>query len=290
MILIAGAGADDVREETWAWKNGRWSLVAASGPGPRTFPAVAFDAARGDVVLFGGNRVLFGDSAHPPAMLGDTWVLRGREWRRARASGPSPRAEAAIAYDPRRARIVLFGGQARVDTHLTRFGDTWEWNGERWQLVSRTGPSPRSGAAMAYVAHLGAVVLFGGSGGPLADTWAWDGRAWTRLPAGDPPGRFNAVMARDPTTGLVVRFGGWDGSRRGSDTWELREAGWVLVDTTGPPARNHATLVAATDRGTVLLFGGHDGERVFGDLWERRGGHWIPLETPRPALRIENGH
>ena len=290
MIVIAGAGADAVLDDTWFWKDGRWSLLTASGPGPRTFPAVAFDAARGAVVLFGGNRVLFGDSTHPPEMLGDTWLLQGREWRQARGSGPSPRAESAIAYDPGRARIVMYGGYARSGGSVTRLGDTWEWDGRRWQLVSRTGPPPRSGAGMAYAPHLGAVVLFGGSGGPLGDTWSWNGRAWTRLHATDTPGRFNAVMAADPVTGRLVRFGGWDGSRRVADTWELRDEGWTLVDTAGPPARNHATLVAAPQLGSLLLFGGHDGDRVFGDLWERRGGRWVPRETPAPARRVENGH
>ncbi|HYC32156.1 MAG TPA: hypothetical protein VEB59_07670 [Gemmatimonadales bacterium] len=290
MIVVAGAGTDAVLDDTWSWKDGRWSLLAASGPGRRTFPAVAFDSARGEVVLFGGNRVLFGDSTHPPAMLGDTWLLHGREWRRVRGGGPPPRAEAAIAYDPRRERIVLFGGYARSGDSVVRLGDTWEWDGRRWRLASRTGPPPRSGAAMAYAPRLGAVVLFGGSGGPLGDTWTWNGRAWTRLRAADPPGRFNAVMAADPVTGRLVRFGGWNGSRRVSETWELGEAGWTLVDTVGPPARNHATLVAAPRLAALVLFGGHDGDRVFGDVWERRGGRWTPRETPRPVRRVENGH
>jgi hypothetical protein len=58
-------------------------------------------------VLFGGNRVLFGDSARPPAMLGDTWVLRTGTWNSVAGPGPPPRAEAAAAYDPRRGRTVL---------------------------------------------------------------------------------------------------------------------------------------------------------------------------------------
>jgi hypothetical protein len=31
-----------------------------------TFPAMAYDSARDEVVLFGGSRVLFGDSTAPP--------------------------------------------------------------------------------------------------------------------------------------------------------------------------------------------------------------------------------
>jgi hypothetical protein len=143
---------------------------------------------------------------------------------------------------------------------------------------------------MAYHPGLRAVVLFGGSGGPLGDTWTWNGREWTRLPIPDSPGRFNTVMAWDSSAKRLVRFGGWNGKERTSDTWELRERAWVRVQDGGPAARNHATLVSAPDHGSLLLYGGHDGDNVFGDLWERRNGRWLPLELATPIRRVENGH
>ncbi|HEU5039763.1 MAG TPA: kelch repeat-containing protein [Gemmatimonadales bacterium] len=292
LLLFGGATTDEVRGDTWRWKDGRWRRLAGSGPAPRTFPAVAFDSARGEVVLFGGNRVLFGDSTRPPALLGDTWVLRGEVWTTRQVTGPTPRAEAAIAYDPRRRRTVLFGGYQLTAGRVKRLGDTWEWDGGRWSRVSDAGPSPRSGAAMAYEARTGAVVLFGGSGGPLGDTWSWDGRVWTRLAVPVASGRFNTVMAPDPVSGRLVRFGGWDGQGRVSDTWVLEEQGWLRVENgaPAPAARNHAVMVSAPDRGSLLLYGGHDGERVFGDLWERRGGRWVALAPAQPVPRVANGH
>jgi hypothetical protein len=291
LVLVGGATADEVRGDTWRWKGGRWRRPPVTGPTPRTFPAIAFDSARGEVVLFGGNPVLFGDST-PPALLGDTWLLRGEAWSPMPVNGPSPRAEAAIAHDPRRGRTVLFGGYQRSAGTLTRLGDTWEWDGRRWAEVSRSGPSPRSGAAMAYDSRTGAVILFGGSGGPLGDTWAWDGQAWTRLPIPLSPGRFNTVMAPDPGSGRLIRFGGWDGAGRVSDTWELREEGWLRIEDGGPApaARNHTVLVSAPDRGSLILYGGHDGDRVFADLWERRDGRWVALESSDPVQRVPNGH
>jgi hypothetical protein len=251
---------------------------------------MAYDSARGEVVLFGGNRVLFGDSARPPVMLGDTWVLRDETWVRMAADGPSPRAEAAVAYDPRRQRTVLFGGYRVSAGRVDRLGDTWEWDGQEWARVGTSGPSPRSGAAMAYDPGRRAVVLFGGSGGPLGDTWSWNGREWARLPVPAVPGRFNTVMAWDPLMQRLVRFGGWDGKGRPSDTWELREGEWLRVQDDGPSGRNHAVLVTAPDRGSVLLYGGHDGDTVFGDLWERRNGRWVRLESAEPVPRVPNGH
>jgi galactose oxidase-like protein len=290
MVLFGGATASDVRGDTWRWKAGAWRRIPGGDPGPRTFPALAYDSARGEVILFGGNRVLFGDSAHPPAMLGDTWLLRNDAWTRAAVEGPSPRAEAAVAYDPRRRRTVLFGGyDLSSDGRTHRLGDTWEWDGRRWIRASETGPAPRSGAAMAYDPAYG-VVLFGGSGGPLGDTWSWDGLRWARIPVATAPGRFNTVMARDPASGRLIRFGGWDGQGRVSDTWELCKGGWAAIDHGGPAARNHAALLAAPDRGSVLLYGGHDRDRVFGDLWERRDNRWQVLEAAAPVQRVANGH
>ena len=290
LVLFGGANAAEVRGDTWRWKHGTWRLMTSAGPGPRTFPTMAYDSARGEIVLFGGNRVLFGDSTHTAVMLGDTWVLRGDAWCARTANGPPPRAEAAMAYDPLRRRTVLFGGRYESGGETIRLGDAWEWDGSSWIRVSTDGPSARSGATMAYDPGRRAVVLFGGSGGPRGDTWSWNGRAWASVPIPPAPGRFNAVMAWDPTAGRLVRFGGWDGKARSSETWELRDDGWVSVQGRGPSPRNHAAMVSAADRGSVLLYGGHDGDNVFGDLWERRHGTWVARQSVAPTRRVANGH
>jgi hypothetical protein len=290
LILFGGATAEDVRGDTWLWHGGEWQHASVTGPEARTFPSMVYDSGRGAVVLFGGNRVLFGDSTRPAVMLGDTWIFRNGAWTRMAAPGPSPRAEAAIAYDPARRRVVLFGGYELRDGERRRLGDTWEWDGTGWTRMSSSGPTPRNGAAMAYDPSRRVVVLFGGSGGPLGDTWSWNGRGWTQLGMPPVPGRFNTALAWDPAARRLVRFGGWDGKERASDTWELGQAGWVRVQSDGPSGRNHAVLVSATDRGSILLYGGHDGERVFADLWERKKGRWVQLESRDPVHRVANGH
>jgi hypothetical protein len=55
---------------------------------------------------------------------------------------------------------------------------TWTWDGTTWaKQVRRVHPPFRTGAAMAYDAPTGTVVLFGGFGYPggtiLGDTWTW---------------------------------------------------------------------------------------------------------------------
>src|SRR5262245_26789082 len=61
---------------------------------------------------------------------------------------PGPRINHAMVYDSVRGRVVLFGGIARDNT--SEYGDTWEWDGFRWERVATNGPAPRSKHAMAY--------------------------------------------------------------------------------------------------------------------------------------------
>jgi hypothetical protein len=292
-ILVAGADERAVRADSWTWDHHRrdWRQLSAGGPPGRTFPALAYDGARDETVLFGGNRVLFGSGTPDSAgFLDDTWVLRGSVWLRRDVTGPSARAEAATAYDSSRQRIVLFGGYAQTGSGRTRYGDTWEWDGMRWSLMATTGPAPRNGAALAYDDKSGVIVL---SGGPPAlvgaDAWEWDGRSWRRR-TDSPPARFNPSLVYHGRLQALLRFGGWTGTARTADTWLGVDGHWQQLQVPGPPARNHAAMAYDAERGRAVLFGGHDGERVFGDTWEFGANRWIETRSAVPQRRIDNGH
>jgi hypothetical protein len=291
VLLFGGADASKVRGDTWEWLSdaGSWRLVTADGPGPRTFPAFGYDAAREEGILFGGNRVLFGKADETDTFLGDTWRLRRGRWQRVTVAGPMPRAEAAMGYDRNRRRLVLFGGHRMLAGRRERFADTWEWDGQRWIEVATAGPSARNGAALAYDERRDRIVLFGGPG-PSNETWEWDGRRWSQQPSGDVPGRFNASMIYDAAHGVIVRFGGWTGKTRSDETWTRADGPWMLAPAQGPPARNHAAFVYDRARQRGVLFGGHDGDNVFGDTWEWTGNSWIRCAFTPPKRRIENGH
>jgi hypothetical protein len=292
VILFGGADATHVCGDTWQWDGERrvWLLVTADGPEPRTFAAFAYDGRRHEAILFGGNRVLFGKKEdESDTFLADTWRFRNKHWKRSEAVGPPPRAEAAVAYDQNRGRIVLFGGYRRTAGVTQRLGDTWEWDGEHWIKVAVDGPTPRNGAAMTYDERRRRIVLFGGPG-PSNETWEWDGHRWTHLRTGNVPGRFNPVITYDIQRGAVVRFGGWTGKERVGDTWALGYSGWSLLDIAGPPARNHAAIAYDRRRRRAVLFGGHDGENVFGDTWEWDGATWTRAAFTAPEKRVDNGH
>jgi hypothetical protein len=81
---------------------------------------MAYDAARGQVVLFGGS-----DGSR---LLNDTWVWDGTNWvQKFPANAPPARLAHAMAYDAARGQVVLFGGAS-----FGSFSDTWVWDGTNW--------------------------------------------------------------------------------------------------------------------------------------------------------------
>ena len=203
---------------TWAWDGTTWAEQAtAVHPGARVYAAMAYDAATGNVVLFGGER-----NGH---LLGDTWTWDGTTWTQQHpAAHPGARVGAAMAYDPATGNVVLFGG----DTSKGIRGDTWTWNGTTWtKRAPAASPPARYAAAMAYDAATRTPVLFGGIGtfgvgDLLADTWTWDGTTWTQRTAGTvPTRRAEGAMAYDAAAGHVVLFGGTGGSHGGALGYKL---------------------------------------------------------------------
>ena len=83
----------------------RWrDLGSDVSPPARHSLAMAYDAARGRLVLFGG----YGGSG---VRLNDTWEWDGTNWSEVQAANAPPaRNLHAMAYDAGRGRIVLFGG------------------------------------------------------------------------------------------------------------------------------------------------------------------------------------
>lgn len=291
-VLFGGASERDVLAETWGWDGRAWRQLAASGPEGRTFPVMVAVPDAG-ALLFGGRRVLFGATTHPSQFLADLWSWDGRSWTPVLADGgPMGRAEAAGAWDPRRRRLVVFGGYASGRDAVEALGDTWEFGDGGWQAhAPAVAPSARHGAVAWYDVLLGEVVLFGGSGA-AADTWSWNGARWLQRDAGTVPGRYNAAVSAGGDGLPVLRFGGWDGTRRRSDAWTWQIGGWQRVFASGPSpeARNHAALAFDSRRNRHVLFGGHDGLRVFGDVWEADARGWRRIFTMPPRRRVDNGH
>lgn len=243
---------------------------------------MAFDAARGEMVLFGG--------LSSAGQLGDTWLFGAGGWESAHpAVSPPPRLGASIAFDEARERIVMFGGHSGS----SRLNETWVWDGTTWsQLTPAVAPSPRSFAAMAYDSARDELLLFGGipaGGGTLADTWTFDGTTWTqRNPMVSPPFRDSASMTYDPIRQQVVLFGGYGQGGPLADTWVWDGSSWQQRSpTTSPPRRSSAGMAHDPQRDRVVLFGGIDNVGYRNDTWAWDGSTWSeatpPTSPPRRA-------
>ncbi|MGI8847439.1 MAG: hypothetical protein ACR2GX_04120 [Candidatus Dormibacteria bacterium] len=156
------------------------------------------------------------------AAAGTYFGLRGSGHGAAGTGGqPSARAGAALATDPDRQQVILFGGATAVSGRTTVSGDTWSWNGSVWTALSPAhSPPGRAGAAMAWdpVSHrlilvggatdacVGAGLCFGTvSPTPkLADTWAWDGHDWGQIQSREFATYGRPLMATDTTSSRIV--------------------------------------------------------------------------------------
>lgn len=288
----------------------RWLRVNTTGPAPAPGASAAFDPVGNRVIAFGGYDSMVMN--HVDATLswdGAHWTPLSPGLR------PPPRRAAAMATDPVRRRVVLFGGEDQNGL----LGDTWEWDGSQWQLRASTGPSPRF-ATMAFDPVSGRSVLLGGSSNTawLADCWAWDGatwspwaslpeagiargyqdgaslfavtpqanvwrwtgQAWAAVVTTAGPVGWGAVAVYDPTRGEVLRY------ERGASqqTWAW-DGSWRVRSSTGPTAQG--AMAMAPLGSDVILFGGMvsspfpPGYGYLDETWRWNGQTWSQL---LPAL------
>jgi len=258
-------------DETWTWDGSTWTKQSpVTKPPARCCFGMAYDAARDQVVIFGG----FGPGS---GILSDTWVWDGLNWTQ-KASGPGPRGHVAMTYDAARQQVVLYGGGGGTPTP---FGDTWVWDGTTWtQQFPAHSPGLRNEARLVYDSARAEVVLFGGwnGGSQVNETWVWDGVDWTqKFPVTSPSPREDYAAAYDANLQRVVLFSGVRGSCPPVDdlTWTWDGTNWTQESPAASPSgRWGAAAAYDSARGQVVMFGGRDcsQERVLTDTWVWSGG------------------
>lgn len=169
MVVFGGlARPGTFLNDTWEFNGVRWinactsAACVASAPSPRSNFAMAYDAARGLTVLFGG-----GNASTP--RLGDTYEWDGSTWtKRVTAPSPPARTNHTMAYDIPRKKIVLTGGTGFIGN------DTWEWDGVAWAQTTAFPVARVDFAASASAPSPNDILLFGGvSGATALDTWGY---------------------------------------------------------------------------------------------------------------------
>jgi hypothetical protein len=255
----------------------------------RAYAAFAYDERRDRLVLFGG----YGGGGHSIATgeQSETWEFDGRSWRRRSIDGPPARQGHAMAWDPVRERVLVFGGQTtKASGGAVLHADTWEWDGEQWhELQPAHRPPARWGTAIATDPVRKRVVLFGGFvtqgifGGVSDETWEWDGSDWIQqTPAAAPAARGGAAMAWCANSARIVLYGGGDSGGVAGDTWEWDGSQWVeRRGASGPPPAGQHGLASDRGSGGVLMFGG-TGMR---SAWYWSGSAWSPTSGVQPPTR-----
>jgi hypothetical protein len=120
-----------VYDDTWLWDGVDWrERHPPVMPSQRSSMGMAYDVARGLVVLFGGN-------THSIGFSNETWTWDGRTWTLQHPnSAPLARERMGLAWDGARRQIVMFGGRDFPDLNYRDLSDTWVWDGLSWACVS----------------------------------------------------------------------------------------------------------------------------------------------------------
>jgi hypothetical protein len=250
-LLLVGAPGEYLPPlhpvHVWRWARDRWVVVDAQGPPHRQLPAIAYDAGRDRIVMYGGVR--------DGEFSTETWEWSGTWQRIPTPLNPGGIITPAFVYDRARGRSVLVTG--RVGR-----AETWTWDGSAWQLrATQSTPTGVGGWSSAWDAARQQVVLFDGSAG--AETWTFDGLDWTRqAPALSPSPRQGGVMAFEPRRGSCILWGGSTIINQRwllyDETWEWNGATWrQLQPIAAPPTsrEDSAAIAYAPSLGRAVIVG-----------------------------------
>ena len=272
-VAFGGSVQEDDFAVAWQWSGTTWEPQdhVAVAPAVTAAAGVVHDPLTGGAVSFGG--VITPDQ---------TWRWDGVSWSRLRPpSSPPKRVLTALADDPGRHRVLLFGGAAPAGPELA---DTWTWDGRTWTEQHPAHSPPASGAAVmaADPAH-GVVVLVelccqaGVLAGSVA-TWTWDGRDWSRpLLAQQPPSPSGAGMAYDPATRRMLYASGIDPrvpDRSPSETWSWDGRTWTRIASLPRPPSTLARLATDSSTGHVVALVPAAPARQSLDTFEWDGSGW----------------
>jgi hypothetical protein len=264
-VILLDSNGSCHSSSTWAFANGTWTNLTSSvgaGPDPaRSNGGLAYDAAEGGLLLFGGSS--------PCGVYNDTWVFTGTRWLPVTTStAPPPLDGFAMTYDASDGYVVLTGGCCVEGRDSNQ---TWAFIRGTWTNLTQS-PSPivNQNSAMTYDSSLGEVVYLGGYGTGYVSqaTWTFHGGVWTRLyPTVSPSSRAGMGLTYDANRSEVVVLGGYTKVAEGvyvnlTDTWSYSGGSWDNLTgslNVSPP------YVAGPDLMTydpasqeVLLFLGHD--------------------------------
>jgi len=159
--------------DTWVWQGGAgWVPLTSPSIAPPqvVYASMAYDAADGYLVLFGGYVVYVGYAA-------ETWELyAGQWWEVSPPASPLARAYASMIYVPSLSSVLLFGG---FDIDDEDANDTWLFSAGSWtQQTPAAAPPSRDSFGLALDGTGTTPIVVGGCNSTVGvnrnDTWAYE--------------------------------------------------------------------------------------------------------------------
>jgi hypothetical protein len=257
-------------------------------PPPLHGEQLAFDAARGRLVLFGGSSTFDGGKSFVDFVETKEWD--GVRWRTTVPPERSPgsRFGHSLGYDPERRLIVMYGGRRSGPRGeaVPRLCDTWTYDGRQWTLAGAAScVSTRVGSNLVHDPARHVFMLLEGAapvGTPMRPLrmWRWQKSDWVLVDSAGPRRDVGELAAFDVARGVLVVP-----VNRGPDAgvWEWNGDAWTRREASGPVDRNSYALTYDPQRKRVILIGGEvesaTGRTVHNDVWTWDGVRWSELKT-----------
>jgi hypothetical protein len=279
-VLGGYVGRHPRDEVPFFWDGARWARQSATNSGApfaRSHATAVYSKKDSALLYFGGIVLDTGKSS------GELWRLKSDgQWVAVREASPGSRDHHQAAYDLRRKKMVVYGGQNWKRQWIT---DTWEFDGKWHGTPTPSGPGSRTHHAMAFDVLRGRTVLFGGIGEDgmyKPGTWEWDGKSWSQaLAEGGPSPRGRHQMVYDLARQETILFGGDTGLLTGNlpalsdQTWAWNGLKWTLKSPqVCPPGRILHAMAYDERRRRVVMYGGGTLGIPGSDTWEWDGEDW----------------
>ena len=269
-VVAVAPGTNAHFPTTWRYANGAWTnltpypVTPTNSPPSKFGPAMAYDAADREVILYGGEDLGTGQFSS------DTWAFSAGTW-----TNITPSASPPALFFPSLAPtfpggpLVLFGG---VDVTSTVTAGTWTFLHGSWtSRAPAVSPPARGAAASTWDGSQHAALLYGGDGvsGWLDDTWRFDlmNDTWTPLCQPSCTGAVLAYpsMTFDPLDNKTLMVAGQSG-----EAFFFHAGSWAVQNTLPAPLPRWLAAMAYDGRssdGYVLLYGGSGATGSFQDTW-----------------------
>jgi hypothetical protein len=175
---------------------------------------------------------------------------------------PPPRHLERVAFDPVRNKLVVYGGAAVIDNHLTYFTNVHEWDTTRWTELEANGPGARNAAPLIFDPVSRTTLLFGGvfedeRGFKIYfDVWSWDGKKWSLINSQCPVKEPN--VACDRRNKRILVYGEVTNKSslapetpREFELWEFKDNRWRKLSSEGPD--EYSMMVFDDERNTLII-------------------------------------